>query len=110
MQDRGPPINVILIEQLARGSYCGNDLFHSRVSVNSLYICICNALRKWCQPTLRFPLGCVGPPNRWVTVQIIDLDEHVCVFRYKNFMDFATIDIVNGGRKWKDDITSCATG
>ncbi len=108
MQDRGPPINVMLTEQLTTENYCSRDLFDSHVSVYPLYICVCNALRKWFQPTLRFPFSRVGPPNRWVTVQIIDLDEHICVFRYEDFIDFAAIDIVNGGRKREDDITLCA--
>ena len=108
MQERGPPINVILTESSAKGSYCAKDIFHSRVSVYSLNVCRCNALGKWCQPTLWFPFSCISPPNRWVTVQVINLDENVRVFRYENFMDFTTIDIVNGGRKWKDCITSCA--
>ncbi len=107
MQDRGPAIKVILTEQLATWIYHGKDLFHARVCVYSLYICICNALGE-CQPTLRFPFGRIGSPNRWVTVQIIDVNVHVCVFRYNDFTDFATIDIVYGGRKRKNDITLCA--
>ena len=86
--------------------YCREDLFRSRISIYALDIR--NSLRKWCKPTLRFPFGRISPPNRWVTIQIIDLDVQVCVVRYKDLMNFASVDIVNGGRKREDHITSCA--
>ncbi len=42
-----------------------------------------------------------APQNRWVKVQIIDLDGHVRVVRFGNFIELASVDILNG------DITSC---
>ena len=95
-------------EPSVKGSYCAKDVFHSRVSVYSLYIRVCNALRKWCQPTIWLPFRRIGPPYRWIAVQVINLHKHVCVFRYEEFLGLATIDIVNGRREWKDYITSCA--
>jgi hypothetical protein len=101
-------MNVILTEPSEKGSYCAKDIFHSRVSVYSLNICLCNALGKWCQPSVWFPFRRIGPPYRWVTVHIINMDEHIRVFRYEDLMGLATVDIVNGRRKWKHDITLCA--
>ncbi len=109
MQARAPPMNVILTEQSAIVNYSVVErIYFARICVYSLDIGICNALGKWSQPTFRLPFRRIGPPNRWVTVQIIDLGEHVRIFRYKDFMDFASVDILNGGRKWENNITSCA--
>jgi hypothetical protein len=106
MQARGPATNVILTGLVSVERYCRKKLFHSRISIYALDIR--DTLRKWCQPTLRFPFGRIGPPDRWVAMQIIDMDVHVCIVRYKDFVDFASIDIVNGGRKREDDISLCA--
>ena len=85
MQDRGPPINVILKDLVSDESHRREDLFHSRISIYALDIR--DAFRKRCQPTLWFPFRRIGPPNRWVAVQIENMGVHVCVFRYKYFMD-----------------------
>ena len=47
-------------------------------------------------------------PNRRVTVQMMDLDEHVRIGRNEYFMYFASVNIVNGSGKWEDGVTSCA--
>ena len=106
MQARGPPVNVILTGLVSMERYRREKLFHSHISIYALNIR--DTFRKWCQPTLRFPFSRIGPPDRWVAIQIIDLNVQVCVVRYKDFVDFAAIDIVNGGRKREDDITLCA--
>ena len=109
MQDRVPPINVILTTKQSVNSVIKKGIYFARICVYALDIRICNALGKWCQPTFRLPFGGIGPPNRWVTVQIIDLNEHVRVFRYEDFVDLASVDVLNGGRKWENNITTCAT-
>ena len=38
----------------------------------------------------------------------MNLDKHVCVGRNEYFVDFASVDIVNGGGEREDSITSCA--
>src|SRR6266702_736482 len=96
-------------KQLATVNYSVvKKIYFARIYVYSLDLCICNAVGTWCQPTFRFPFGRIGTPNRWVTVQMIDLDEHVRIFRYEDFMDFTSVDILNGGRKWENNITLCA--
>lgn len=67
-------------------------------------MCLPDALGKWFQPSLRFPFCRVWPPNRWVAVQIIDVDIHICIFWYEYFMDLASVDVVNRSGKREDGV------
>ena len=77
---------------------------HQLIRIYCGKVCLDNAVGKWSQPPLRFPLVSVFAPDIRISVGSEDGDYYVRVFRHNDLANRSTISANDWLEKGKNDV------